>query len=100
MLTQLKDIFIEEGNIYMAMDYMSCDLAKIIDDPKVTITEEDIVHIFRQVLQGLEHLHKNWVLHRVVTTHPGHETAQYSRLQTWRLQNYRLWLGSVLWYSR
>lgn len=47
------------------MECMVCDLGKLIDDEKVTFTEEDISDLFHQVLLGVNHLHKNWILHRV-----------------------------------
>lgn len=64
-IVKLKDVFVENDNIYLAMECLVCDLAKLIDDEKVTFTEEDISDIFRQVLLGVNHLHKNWILHRV-----------------------------------
>lgn len=55
----------ENENIYLAMECMVCDLAKLIDDEKVVFSEDDIADIFRQILLGVNHLHKNWILHRV-----------------------------------
>ena len=76
-IVKLKDVFVENDNIYLAMECLVCDLAKLIDDEKVTFTEEDIADIFRQVVLGVNHLHKNWILHRVDWVDSGLETAKY-----------------------
>lgn len=47
------------------MECMVCDLGKLIDEERVVLTEEDIVDIFKQILLGVNHLHQNWILHRV-----------------------------------
>lgn len=64
-IIKLKDVFIEKDNIYLAMECLVCDLGKLIDDPKVTFTEDDIADMFKQILLGMQHLHKSWILHRV-----------------------------------
>lgn len=64
-IIKLKDVFVEKENIYLAMECLVCDLGKLIDDTKVTFTEDDIVDIFKQVLLGVQHLHRSWILHRV-----------------------------------
>ena len=61
-------MFVENENIYLAMECLVCDLAKLIDDEKVVMTEADIADLFKQILEGVLHLHKNWILHRVAST--------------------------------
>lgn len=63
-IVKLRDVFVENGNIYLAMECLSCDLAKLIDDPKVVMKEGDVAEIFHQILKGVQNLHENWVLHR------------------------------------
>ena len=68
-IIKLKEVFVENQNIYLAMECMVCDLAKLIDEAnkgKVVISESDIVGIFKQILSGVNYLHKNWILHRVL----------------------------------
>lgn len=64
-IIKLRDVFVEQGNIYLVMDCLVCDLGKLIDTPKVTITEADTVTIFKQLVEGVAFLHKHWILHRV-----------------------------------
>jgi hypothetical protein len=72
-IVKLIEVFYHHQNLYLAMECLVCDLAKLIDDPKVIMTEADIAIIFKQILQGVEHLHKQWVLHRVRAAH--HRTS-------------------------
>ena len=46
-IISLKDVFVENGNIFLVMECLVCDLGKLIDDPKVIITEADTVRIFK-----------------------------------------------------
>lgn len=87
-IIKLKDVFIEKENIYLAMECLACDLGKIIDDAKVVFTEEDIVDIFKQILLGVQHLHKNWILHRVLFFYLGSKASKYSYGYSWKLQNH------------
>jgi hypothetical protein len=89
-IVRLIEVFYHYQNLYIAMECMVCDLAKLIDDPKVVMTETDIAIIFQQILLGVEHLHKQWVLHRVVAAHPGHQAAERPRRPRWQLQAHRL----------
>ena len=64
-IIQLKDIFVDNNCIYLAMECLVCDLGKLIDDERAVFAEEDVVDLFKQILSGVGHLHKNWILHRV-----------------------------------
>mgnify|MGYP000564798327 CR=1 FL=1 len=63
-VVRLRDLFMDNQGLYMAMDYMTCDLAKIIDDSSISLTEGDIAVIFRHIMEGVAHLHKHWIIHR------------------------------------
>lgn len=75
-IVRLIEVFYHHQNLYLAMECMVCDLAKLIDDPKVLMAESDVACIFRQILLAVEHLHRQWVLHRVAAAHPGHQAAK------------------------
>ena len=42
--------------IYLVLDYMVCDLGKLIDD-KVSLNHQDISYIFYNIVAGIKHLH-------------------------------------------
>lgn len=69
-IIRLRDVYIENKSIFLAMDYMVCDLARLLSDKKHVMTEGDIVHIFRQIVSAVDHLHKRWIMHRVVPVSP------------------------------
>lgn len=58
-------MFSEKQNNFMALEYCTCDLGKLIDTKEVIMNEDDVKYIFYQILLGLKHLHDNWVMHRV-----------------------------------
>jgi len=60
----LRDVFVQENMMYLVLDYMVCDLGKLIDE-KVNLNHQDISYIFFKIVTGIKHLHENWILHRV-----------------------------------
>lgn len=50
--------------MYMVTPYMDHDLSGLLDNPSVTLTEPQIKCYMQQLLQGLEYLHANRILHR------------------------------------
>ncbi|KAK4177194.1 putative serine/threonine-protein kinase bur-1 [Triangularia setosa] len=50
--------------MYMVTPYMDHDLSGLLDNPSVTFTEPQIKCYMQQLLQGLEYLHANRILHR------------------------------------
>ena len=62
---KLEDTFIEKNNVYLVMEYMNCDLGKLIDDPKLIFSEGEVADIFRQIVEGVSYLHHRSILHRV-----------------------------------
>lgn len=63
-LIKLEDVFTFEKDTYVALEYMTCDLAKLIDDKTFTFTESDIKFVFHQILTGFSILHGNYIIHR------------------------------------
>lgn len=41
----LRDVFFQENMMYLVLDYMVCDLGKLIDE-KVNLNHQDISYIF------------------------------------------------------
>lgn len=63
-IVKLKEMMIEQGNIYMAFEYLEHDLAGILSHPTHTLSHGNIKHLFKQMLYGLEYLHHKGILHR------------------------------------
>lgn len=61
----LRDVFAEDGALFMALDYMVCDLGKLIDTGSVSLNHQEISYVFYNIVKGMNHLHENWILHRV-----------------------------------
>ncbi|KAI8644235.1 kinase-like domain-containing protein [Parasitella parasitica] len=54
----------EKGGIYMVFPYMDHDLAGLLDNPKVRLTQPQIKTYLKQLLEGTAYLHHNRILHR------------------------------------
>lgn len=61
----MNKIFAQNQKIYLAMEYMSADLGKIIQGVEFKINEEDIKYLFKSIVKGIHFLHQSWILHRV-----------------------------------
>ncbi|KZF19046.1 Pkinase-domain-containing protein [Xylona heveae TC161] len=53
-------------DIYMVMEYAEQDMAVLLDEQKVKFTMGQVKCLFRQVLEGIEYLHRNDIIHRDV----------------------------------
>ncbi|KAL6059287.1 Cyclin-dependent kinase D-2, variant 2 [Balamuthia mandrillaris] len=60
----LLDVFAHHGSIYLVFEYMETDLEAIVRDENIVLSPADIKAYMLMLLQGLEHCHTNWVLHR------------------------------------
>ncbi|MCJ1287089.1 hypothetical protein MMC26_006437 [Xylographa opegraphella] len=52
--------------IYMVMEYAEQDMAFLLDELNVRFSLSQVKCLFRQLLEGLDHLHKNDIIHRDV----------------------------------
>lgn len=59
------DVFSHNGGITLVFDYMETDLESVIKHEDIMLSPADIKSYMQMLLCGVEHCHKNWVLHRV-----------------------------------
>jgi len=63
-IIELFDVFAHNSNIHLVFDFMEWDLEAVIKDKTVLLSDGDIKCYMLQLLRGVEHCHKNWILHR------------------------------------
>lgn len=56
----------ERGNFTMVFKYMDHDLTGLLENPSVTFSPAVIKSYAKQILLGIEYLHKSHILHRDV----------------------------------
>eukprot|EP00941_MAST-03F_sp_MAST-3F-sp1_P005995 g5995.t1 len=94
------------GSVYMVFEYMDHDLTGLLDTPGVVLTRAHIKCYMKQLLEGLQYIHKHSILHRdikganLLLNHKGE-----LKIADWGLS--RLWHGrgkryttrvATLWY--
>lgn len=60
----LLEMMVEQNQIMMIFDYLDHDLTGLLTHPDMHLTEGHKKTIFRQLLDGLNYLHKRRVIHR------------------------------------
>lgn len=63
-IVSLREMMIEEGNIYMVFEYLDHDLAGLMSHPDLKMSQSHIKFIFKQMMEGLAYLHHKAILHR------------------------------------
>ncbi|GAV56317.1 hypothetical protein ZYGR_0BB00940 [Zygosaccharomyces rouxii] len=64
-VSTLTEIMVEsQKTVYMIFDYADNDLSGLLLNKQIEISVAQCKHIFQQLLQGMEYLHDNGVLHR------------------------------------
>ncbi|KAG5439527.1 hypothetical protein PCANB_002102 [Pneumocystis canis] len=54
----------KHGSIYMVTPYMDHDLSGLLENPKVNFSEAQIKCYMKQLLEGINYLHQNNIMHR------------------------------------
>lgn len=57
-------IFCILNSIFLVMEYCEQDLASLLDNMQQPFTESQVKCIMLQVLNGLQYLHKHYIIHR------------------------------------
>ena len=98
-IIKLIDVFADEKSnfTFVAMEYLTCDLGVLIDKKRVMLTDGDIKYIFREICQGINALHENWILHRVniYLIVIGYKTTEHYGFYRWVFENNRFWYVKV-----
>lgn len=64
-VSTLNEIMVEsQKTVYMIFEYADNDLSGLLLNKQIQISEAQCKHIFVQLLQGMEYLHGNGILHR------------------------------------
>eukprot|EP00126_Sphaerothecum_destruens_P005982 Sdes_comp19150_c0_seq2m9907 len=63
-IIKLIDVYGQKGAINLVFEFMDTDLEVLIKERDVVFKAGDVKSIMIMTLEGLEYLHKNWVLHR------------------------------------
>ena len=63
-IISLIDVIHNEKELVMVLEYCSCDLRKFIKNQKKIIPYSKIISIFKQILLGIQHIHKLGFVHR------------------------------------
>lgn len=61
----LRDVFYLQKTIFLALEYMPFELTHVIRDTSLVLKEEQVKCIIQQIVQAVEFLHANFVMHRV-----------------------------------
>lgn len=68
-IVDVKEVVMDDfGTVYMVMEYMEHDLKRVIGTRKHPFSISEVKGLMLQLLQGVHHLHHNWVLHRDLKT--------------------------------
>jgi serine/threonine protein kinase len=60
--TQLKDVFYKQGSVNLVLELAEHEVINLVRHP--ALDEASIKGLMLQLLQGIHHLHSNWVMHR------------------------------------
>lgn len=63
-IIELIDIFMEDGNLNLVLEFLPADLEMIIKDNSILFNQADIKCWMLMTLRGVHHCHRNFILHR------------------------------------
>jgi len=61
------EVYFHKTNLNLVLEYLESDLEMIIKDKSILFMPGDVKHWMLMTLRGLDHCHRNWILHRVST---------------------------------
>lgn len=59
------EVYFHKTNLNLVLEYLESDLEMIIKDKSILFMPGDVKHWMLMTLRGLDHCHRNWILHRV-----------------------------------
>lgn len=60
----LLEMMVEHNQIFMIFDYLDHDLTGLLTHPELNLTEGHRKMIFKQLMEGMNYLHKKRIIHR------------------------------------
>ncbi|CAN3365546.1 CTD kinase subunit alpha [Diutina catenulata] len=63
-IVSLYEMMVEHHQVYMIFDYCDHDLMGLLSHPEIELEESHRKFLFRQLMEGLNYLHKKRVIHR------------------------------------
>eukprot|EP00299_Pterocystis_sp_00344_P012501 c6008_g1_i2.p1 GENE.c6008_g1_i2~~c6008_g1_i2.p1 ORF type:complete len:381 (+),score=75.10 c6008_g1_i2:480-1622(+) len=69
-VVQVKEVVVGSSldKIYMVMEYMEHDLKVLMDSMKQGFAQSEVKCLLKQLLQAIDYMHSNWILHRDLKT--------------------------------
>ncbi|KAI3988423.1 hypothetical protein MKX01_031641 [Papaver californicum] len=68
-IVEVKEVVMDGlDSIFMVMEYMEHDLKSIMETKRQPFSQSEVKCLMLQLLEGVEYLHDNWVLHRDLKT--------------------------------
>ncbi|KAG0232230.1 kinase-like domain-containing protein [Mortierella sp. GBAus27b] len=61
---ELIEVYYHKTNLNLVLEFLESDLEMIIKDKSIVFMPGDVKHWMLMTLRGLDHCHRNWILHR------------------------------------
>ncbi|KAG0264746.1 TFIIH complex serine/threonine-protein kinase subunit kin28 [Mortierella polycephala] len=63
-VVELMEVYFHKTNLNLVLEFLESDLEMIIKDKSIVFMPGDVKHWMLMTLRGLDHCHRNWILHR------------------------------------
>lgn len=63
-IVNLQEVMVEKNDCFMVFEYMSHDLTGLLNHPTFKLDAAQKKHLAKQLMEGLDYLHRRGVLHR------------------------------------